>query len=67
MAIAGHPDVSDTYLGRHNNNTPERYSASANHWTLLEDGHTAPEAATPTPTRAIISCRRPAVLRYVRR
>ena len=43
MAIAGHPDASDTYLGRHNNNTPERYSSSANHWTLLEDGHTAPD------------------------
>lgn len=44
IAIAGHPDVSDTYLGRHNNNTPERYSPSANHWTLLEDGHTAPDS-----------------------
>ena len=44
IAIAGHPDVSDTYLGRHNNNTPERYSPSANHWTLLEDGHTAPNS-----------------------
>jgi hypothetical protein len=37
ITIAGHPDVSDTYLGRHNNNTPERYSPAANHWTLLEE------------------------------
>jgi hypothetical protein len=43
MAIAGHPDVTDTYNGRHNNNTPERYSPAANSWTLLEDGHTAPD------------------------
>ena len=43
IAIAGHPDVSDNYNIRHNNNTPERYSPSANHWKLLEDGHTAPD------------------------
>jgi hypothetical protein len=44
IAIAGHPDVSDNYLSRHNNNTPERYSPSANHWTLMENGHTAPNS-----------------------
>lgn len=43
FAIAGHPHETDTYNGRHNNNTPERYSPSGNYWDLMASGHTAEE------------------------
>ena len=43
MAIAGHPGETDFYNGRHNNNTPERYSPAGDYWQLLASGHTAPD------------------------
>lgn len=42
FAAGGHPNVDDTYQGRHNNNTPERYSPGANKWMLLTEDVTAP-------------------------
>ncbi|MBM3726412.1 MAG: DUF1929 domain-containing protein [Acidobacteria bacterium] len=41
-AVAGHPDISDNYEGRHNNNTPEYYSPSTNKWTVTTAARTAP-------------------------
>ncbi len=40
----GYPDPNeeDTYNGRHNNNTPERYSPGADDWTLMTADVTAP-------------------------
>lgn len=40
----GYPDTSeeDTYNGRHNNNTPERYSPTADEWALITTDITAP-------------------------
>jgi hypothetical protein len=46
-AVAGHPDISDTFEGRHNNNTPEYYSPSTDDWTLTTAARTAPG---PLPT-----------------
>ncbi len=43
IAIAGHPGETDFYNGRHNNNTPERYSPAGDYWQLLASGHTAPD------------------------
>lgn len=42
FATAGHPDVGDDHLGRHNNNTPETYSPSLDKWKLLGGDITAP-------------------------
>ncbi len=49
FAVGGHPatgypdpNEEDTYNGRHNNNTPERYSATADEWTLMTADITAP-------------------------
>ncbi len=35
FAAGGHPDISDTFEGRHNNTTPERYQTALNKWALL--------------------------------
>lgn len=47
FAVGGHPAADDLYPAnladkRHNNNTPERYSAGADKWTLLSADITAP-------------------------
>jgi hypothetical protein len=45
FAAGGHPQKSDNYQGRHNNNTPERYSPGAGgvgQWTLMTADVTAP-------------------------
>jgi Galactose oxidase-like, Early set domain len=48
FAAGGHPDVRESYVApnasskRHNNNTPERYSATIDNWTLLTADITAP-------------------------
>ena len=49
FAVGGHPAGDDDYPPnlpddeiRHNNNTPERYSAGANAWTLMAADITAP-------------------------
>lgn len=44
FAVGGHPDVSDDYEGRHNNNTPERYSPGLNSWALMTAERTAPNS-----------------------
>jgi hypothetical protein len=41
-AVGGHPDISDTFEGRHNNNTPEYYSPSTDDWTLTTAARTSP-------------------------
>jgi hypothetical protein len=41
-AVGGHPDIGDTFEGRHNNNTPEYYSPSTDDWTLTTAARTAP-------------------------
>ena len=42
FAVGGHPDTTDDFEGRHNNTTPERYSAAADAWTLMAGDRTAP-------------------------
>ena len=42
FAAGGHPSVDDTYQGRHNNNTPERYSPGADQWALMTFHETSP-------------------------
>ena len=44
FAVASHLHETDFYNARHNNNTPERYSAAGDYWHLLASGHTAPES-----------------------
>ena len=43
-AVAGHPDISDDFETRHNNNTPEYYSPATNKWTITTAARTAPGA-----------------------
>jgi len=43
FAAGGHPDITDTFEGRHNNTTPERYRTAVNKWALL----TADRTSTP--------------------
>jgi hypothetical protein len=50
FAVGGHPAADDYYptnvgdaAKRHNNNTPERYSAGSNSWTLMTADITAPD------------------------
>ncbi|MBW3579164.1 MAG: DUF1929 domain-containing protein [Actinobacteria bacterium] len=42
FAAAGHPSDTDTYNGRHNNNTPERYAPGTDTWALMNFDITAP-------------------------
>lgn len=43
LAVAGHPAEDDTFEGRHNNHTPERYAPTSDEWTLMDAGErTAP-------------------------
>jgi hypothetical protein len=47
IAIGGHPSVDDNYQGRHNNNTPERYSPGSGKlgkWELMTGDPTAPNS-----------------------
>lgn len=42
FCVGGHPSVDDNYQGRHNNNTPERYTPGADKWALITTDTTAP-------------------------
>lgn len=46
LAVGGHPRAGDAMVAdtRHNNNTPELYSPTANEWKLLQGGTTAPSS-----------------------
>ena len=46
FAAGGHPDIGDTFEGRHNNTTPERYQTALNKWVLLTAERTSTSGVT---------------------
>lgn len=49
FAAGGHPADDDTFEGRHNNHTPERYAPTGNEWTLIAEGAERTSAAFIPP------------------
>ena len=49
FAAAGHPAEDDTFEGRHNNHTPERYAPTSDQWALLA-GNADRTAPADVPT-----------------
>lgn len=45
FSAGGHPDTNDTFEGRHNNDTPERYQTAVNKWALLTAERTSTSGA----------------------